>query len=173
MSRQHAPLSLVRRPLFLALLLIVLSGCSLFGSATKPASFGQNNTQRQAWERLGITSYRTLIEVKRYKERRRVEAIVQDGRLVRATLRYWNEKNRDWEPPLELSDQQGEPYTVPGLFEMVGGELAGQQRSVAVQYDERYHFPVLIELGNVHDESGQVMPDTKVIVRVLEFEPLK
>lgn len=169
------PASGVRRASFFALLLftLLLSGCGLLGGAATPASFGENNAHRQAWDRLGIASYRTLVEVTRYKERRRVEATVQDGRLVQATLRYWNEQTRDWETPLELSDEQGEPYTVPGLFEMVGGELAGQQRSVAVQYDDRYHFPVLIKLGNVHDENGQVLPDTQVVVRVLEFELLK
>ncbi len=160
--------------LVLGVVALALSACGLTERfSTSPASFDRNNAQRQAWEALGITSYRSIIEVERYNERRRVEVLVQNGDVVRVTLRYWNDETGDWDPPQELTGQRAEPYTVPGLFGMVGGELAGQQRTVAVRYDDQYAFPVLIRLGNVHEQDGTVLPDTEVTVRVLEFEPIR
>ncbi|KPL87856.1 DUF6174 domain-containing protein [Ardenticatena maritima] len=163
----------MRRWLLFMLSLLMLSGCGWFDGFAPAASFDTNNAEREAWNALGITSYRLLVEVEKYNERRQVEAVVRDGRLEQAVLRYWNDEARDWEAPQVLSEERGEPYTVPGLFEMVGGQLAGQQRGVSARYDETYHFPTLIRLGNVHDQNGAVLRDTEVVVRVLEFEPLE
>nr|WP_290665120.1 DUF6174 domain-containing protein [Ardenticatena sp.] len=163
----------MRRWVVMVLVLLMASGCGWFDGFAPSASFQTNNAERKAWEALGITSYRVLVEVEKYNERRRVEVVVRDGQLEQAVLRYWSDDERAWEAPQMLSEERGEPYTVPGLFEMVGGELAGQQRSVSARYNETYRFPELIRLGNVHDQNGTVLRDTEVVVRVLEFEPLE
>ncbi|WP_152918030.1 hypothetical protein, partial [Ardenticatena maritima] len=109
----------MRRWLLFMLSLLMLSGCGWFDGFAPAASFDTNNAEREAWNALGITSYRLLVEVEKYNERRQVEAVVRDGRLEQAVLRYWNDEARDWEAPQVLSEERGEPYTVPGLFEMV------------------------------------------------------
>lgn len=161
-----------RVPVVLCVLFLV-AGCGLLGPQTSPASFDRNAEQRTAWDRLNVDSYHTVVEVERFRERRRADVVVRDDVLQSATMRYWSDADDAWEPAVALNEEQGRPYTVPGLFEMVGRQLGAQQRSVKVHYDDEYAFPDLLQLGNVHDEQGTVVPNSNVEVRLITFEPLE
>lgn len=154
------------------ILALLVTACGLF-AGTEPASFSHNVEQRTAWEANNIDSYHTVVEVERSNERRRADVVVRDGELTSATIQYWNDNANEWNAPQPLNDEQGTPYTVPGLFEMVGGQLAAQQRNVSVHYHDNYNFPDRIDLGDVHDREGRTIPNTDVHVRLVTFEPLR
>lgn len=153
-------------------LALLITACGLF-AGTEPASFSQNAEQRAEWEDNNVDSYHTVVEVERLNERRRADVVVRDGTLTSATMQYWDDQADDWDAPQPLNDEQGKPYTVPGLFEMVGGQLSAQQRSVSVHYHDTYDFPDRIDLGDVHDPDGRTIPNTDVHVRLVTFEPLR
>lgn len=154
------------------LLGFLTTACGLF-AGTQPASFSHNNEQRTEWNHNNVDSYHTVVEVERFNERRRADVVVREGELTSATMQYWNDEEKDWNAPRPLNDEQGKPYTVPGLFEMVGGELAAQQRSVSVHYNDNYDFPDRIDLGAVHDQQGRILSNTDVHVRLITFEALR
>ncbi|MCZ7575363.1 MAG: DUF6174 domain-containing protein [Ardenticatenaceae bacterium] len=146
---------------------LLLAGCV----RTQPATPAELRAAEAAWAEHPVASYRTVVEVERYDERRRAEVTVHDGAITAAQLVYWDDRTRTWGPPQVLSREQAVPYTVPGLFDMAQGQLAGGQRSVRVAYDRRYRFPIRLELGNVID-GGQMLRNTDVTVRVVRFTAL-
>lgn len=113
-----------------------------------------------------------VVDVERPEDRRRYEVTVEQGEIVQGSIAYWDDDRREWDTPIELSEEQSFPFTVPGLFDMVRGELDGGSRtSVRVAMRGEPPFPQRIELGPVRME-GQVFEDAAGEVSVREFEPL-
>jgi hypothetical protein len=151
----------------LALVLLLLAGC---GGRLQPATTALLDDAESRWQANPVTNYRLVAQVDRPGDVRRVEVLVEQGRIVRATVRYRGKGL--WGEDIDLSEKQAQAFTVPGLFEMVRGELAGSGRGrIEVELDGDYSFPRRLALGPVY-QAGQSIPDTEATVTVRRFEPL-
>lgn len=164
-----------RRLLWIGILLGML-GLVLFAAgctALMPqASFEMMNEAEAKWEADPVSSYRIVVDVERPTDRRRTEVTVRQDAIIRAEVKYWNEQTKTWDEPADLNQEQAYPFTVPGLFDMVRGELASSGRAdVRVLMDGSPAFPHRLVLGPVWMD-GKPVSGTEATVTVRTFEPL-
>ncbi len=136
------------------------------------ATLAKVDQMEQAWLAAPVSSYRIVVDVDRPDDRRRNELLVEDGAVVQATVKYWNPQRKTWDEPFPLNPEQAEPFTVPGLFEMVREQIQLPERAqVQVKWQEEPPMPELIVLGPV-SMNGQPVSGTEATVFLEEFEPL-
>ncbi len=158
----------------LAGLLILLVGCS----QSVPASMCMMDDAEARWQTDPVPSYHIVVDVDRLDDRRRTELIVRQGEIVEATVKYWDFGKKRWQEPYDLNYEQAFPFTVPGLFDMVRGELRGSGRAdVRVVMEGEPAFPHRIVLGPVWGwcPTYDLRPvdGTEATVTVREFEVLR
>ncbi len=148
---------------------LLLASCR---SGLERASLAKVDQMEQAWLAAPVPSYHIVVDVDRPGDRRRNELVVEDGVVVQATVKYWNPERKAWDEPFSLNQEQAEPFTVPGLFEMVREQIELPQRAqVQVKWREDPPMPELIVLGPV-SMNGQPVSGTEATVFLEEFEPL-
>lgn len=152
-----------------AVLLLIgfLAGC---GARLVPASVGMIDDAEARWQANPVLNYRIVVDVERPDDRRRNELTVRQGEVTRAVVMYWDPREKRWGEPYELNPEQAFPFTVPGLFDMVRGELRGSDRAdIRVAMGGEPPFPQRIVLGPVWEDLRPV-PGTEATVIVREFE---
>jgi Family of unknown function (DUF6174) len=94
------------------------------------------------WRSHSVESYSIEVSVSESDEAiRRVRVEVRDGNLVEATMVENGTERR-------IDFDAARPYTVDGLFQTLGEELAaGKRRYVRASFDSARGFPERIELG--------------------------
>lgn len=106
-------------------------------------------------------------------DRRRTELTVRQGEITEAVVKYWDFRKKRWQEPYDLNPEQAFPFTVPGLFDMVRGELRSSGRAdIRVVMDGELAFPHRIVLGPVWEDLRPV-EGTEATVTVREFEVLR
>ncbi len=144
----------------------LLGGCS---SGLQKASVEMMDKAEARWQQQPVQDYEIIVEVKRPDDRRRSTVIVQQGQIVRGDVSYWNTKTNRWDAPSALNQEQPFPLTVPGLFEMVRGELKNSGRAdIRVKMEEESSFPRRIVLGPVMLDS-QAMSGTEAVITVERY----
>lgn len=147
----------------------IVAGCT---ALMPQASFEMMNDAEAQWEADPIAGYRIVVDVERPSDRRRTEVTVRQDAIVRADVQYWNDTTGTWDEPSDLNQEQAYPFTVPGLFDMVRGELASSGRAdVRVSMDGSPAFPHRIVLGPVWLD-GKPVSGTEATVVVRTFEPV-
>ena len=156
----------------LLLVLILTTATAACGSRLPEATIEAIDEAQARWEANPVPSYRIVVDVNRPSDRRRNELVVEQGRITRALLRYWDPERKRWERPLELTVEQAQWFTVPGLFDTVRDELKNSgRREIRVLLEGDPAFPQRIELGPVFQDE-QPVPGTEATVIVRVFEPL-
>lgn len=146
----------------------LLGGCS---SGLQKASVQMMDTAEARWQQQPVQDYEIMVEVKRPDDRRRSTVIVQQGQIVRGDVSYWNAKTNRWDDPAALNQEQSFPFTVPGLFDMVRGELNSSGRAdIRVKMEGEPPFPRRIVLGPVMLD-GQAMSGTEAVITVERYAP--
>ncbi len=155
-----------------ATVLLLAGLATACNSQLKPATIAMMDEAEARWQENPVLSYRIVVDVERPDDRRRNELIVEQGQVTRALIRYWDPERQRWGRPMELTIEQAQWFTVPGLFNTVREELRNSGRKrirVAIEGDPA--FPRRIELGPVM-EGKKPAPYTKATVIVRVFEPL-
>ncbi len=148
--------------------MLVLAGCS----QPMPASIPMMDRAEERWNADPVPSYHIVVDVERPDDRRRNDLVVRQGKIVEATVRYWEGGMKRWGDRYELGQEQAFPFTVPGLFDMVRGELRGSNRAdIRVLVGGEPAFPQRIPLGPVW-EDNQPVSGTEATVIVRKFEIL-
>lgn len=159
-----------RAAIFLLFLSGWLAGCYI---GLDRASLQMIDAAEANWQANPVPGYDITVEVDRPGERRRNEISVRQGQVTRAVVRYWNPDEKRWQEPAPLNEEQAFPFTVPGLFDMVRGELQRSGRAdiwVAMEKSPA-SFPRRLVLGPVW-QDGQAVTGTEATVTVREFEPV-
>ncbi len=152
----------------LFLLVGLFSACN---SNLESATLQLMDSSEALWQADPVSTYSIVVEVDRPSDRRRNFITVEKGQVVQATVSYWNAESKQWDTPYDLNQEQAFPFTVPGLFDMVRGEIRGSGRGdIRVQLSGDPPFPRLIVLGPVL-LNGQPVGGTEATVIVDEFEP--
>lgn len=150
-------------------LVVFVVGCT---ALMPQASFEMMNDAEAQWDTAPIISYRIVVDVDRPSDRRRTEVAVRQNAIVHANVQYWNDTTRAWDEPADVNQEQAYPFTVPGLFDMVRGELASSGRAdVRVSMDGSPAFPHRLVLGPVWMD-GKPVSGTEATVTVRTFEPV-
>ncbi len=166
-KRTHFPSWIL---LLLAAALLSTAACR---SGLERATVAKVDQMEQAWRASPVLSYRIVVDVDRPDDRRRNELLVEDGAVIQATVKYWDPQRKTWDEPFPLNQEQAEPFTVPGLFEMVREQILLPERAqVQVKWRESPPMPELIVLGPV-SMNGQPVPGTEATVFLESFEPLE
>ena len=137
------------------------------------ATIGLLNDAQTAWYAQPVLSYRMEVDVNRPGEFRRVNLTVRDGEVVEALVKYRSPNTFLWEDPYPLNADQAEPFTIPGLYDMVRGAInAGNRTDIRVDMgweDGPVPFPRRVVLGSVWDGGLQVSgTEAQVVVRRFE-----
>ncbi|MFQ5814430.1 MAG: hypothetical protein ACE5I2_14730 [Anaerolineae bacterium] len=160
---------MLNKGLLITGLLIVLVGCS----QPVPASMRMMDDAEARWQADPVPSYHIVVDVDRPDDRRRTELTVRQSEIVEATVSYWDFRKKRWQEPYELNQEQAFPFTAPGLFDMVRGELRGSNRAdIRVVMDGEPAFPHHIVLGPVWQDLRPVS-GTEATVTVRKFEVLR
>lgn len=164
---------LTRRWLPAMLLLFVtaflLDGCRL--NILQPATMELLDTAEANWLASPTASYRMTVEIERPGERRRSTVIVEDHEIISGSVTYWDHEQRAWQEPYALNQDQSYPFSVPGLFDMIRGELEmSGRKNVRVLMVGEPPFPYNIFFGPVIVD-GKSFPATKARVTIVEFAP--
>jgi len=160
------------RELTTVLVLLLVGFAAACGSRLVPASVRMMDEAEARWQANPVLNYRIVVDVERPDDRRRNELTVRQGEVTRAVVMYWDPRQKRWGEPYELNPEQAFPFTVPGLFDMVRGELRGSNRAdIRVAMDGDPPFPQRIVLGPVWEDLRPV-PGTEATVIVREFERL-
>jgi hypothetical protein len=145
-----------------------LAGCS---SRLQPASLGLINDCEDRWRAHPIVSYHIVVDVDAPGERRRNEITVQQGKISRAVMRYWNRSAGKWEAPTGLGKEQALPFTVPGLFDIIRGEvMRGSRTDIRVEISQHPSYPRCIVLGR-EVRDGRPLSGTQTTLTVASFGP--
>jgi hypothetical protein len=148
----------------------LLAGCA---TNLQPASLQMIDEAEVQWQQAPILNYHIIVEVDRLDERRQNDLTVSQGQVIHAVVAYWDTNSNTWNRSTDLNQQQAFPYTVPGLFDTVRGELKnGSRTDIQVALGGDPPFPQQIDLGEVQD-AGQAVSGTAATVTVKKFEPLK
>ena len=150
------------------LLVALLGGCTI---GMERASIAMMDEAEANWQAQPALDYEITVEVDRPDDRRRTTVVVAGGAIVQGTVTYWDPNNRRWQEPYELNEEQAFPFTVPGLFEMVRGEIRGSGRAdIRVKMGGDPPFPRRIVLGPVFMD-GRPVSGTEATVVVTSYEP--
>ena len=154
----------------LTLLLLGVAGCGL---ALEPASMARVEEAETQWDTAPILDYGITVDVDRPGERRRTEVKVRDGRIVSASVSYWDPGEDRWSRPTSLRDEQAMPFTPLGLLDMVRREISPKiRRDVRISLKGSPPFPHRILMGGLLREEGAV-PNSEATITVRRFEPVR
>jgi len=135
------------------------------------ASLEMINRAEAQWQQAPVQNYEITVEVNRRDDRRRTTVIVQEGQIVQGEVSYWNSADKRWDEPYALNEEQSFPFTVPGLFEMVRGELQNSGRvDIRVRMEDELSFPWHIVLGPAM-LNGQAVSGTAAVITVEQYTP--
>ncbi len=150
------------------LLALFLAAC---GGRYDTATIAAMDAAQARWEANPVLNYTIVVDVDRPGEKRRNTVVVQDGEIAYGEVKYWDEAAEQWKEPFVLSPEQAYPFTVPGLFDMVRGEIRNSgRRDIQVGMDGEPPFPYRIRLGPVYLD-GKPFEGTEAVVQVVEFRP--
>lgn len=153
-----------------AVMLLLVSLLTACGARLVPASVDMVDEAEARWQANPVLNYRIVVDVERPDDRRRNELTVRQGEVTRAVVMYWDPRQKRWGEPYALNPEQAFPFTVPGLFDMIRGELRGSNRAdIRVAMGGEPPFPQRIVLGPVWEDLRPV-PGTEATVIVREFE---
>ncbi len=156
-------------PLLGAFLLALFLGAC--GGRYDTATIAAMDAAQARWEANPVLNYTIVVDVDRPGEKRRNTVVVQDGEIAYGEVKYWDEAAEQWKDPFVLSQEQAYPFTVPGLFDMVRGEIRNSgRRDIQVGMDGEPPFPYRIRLGPVYLD-GKPFEGTEAVVQVVEFRP--
>lgn len=146
----------------------LLNGCS---SGLHRASVQMMDRAEAQWQQAPVLDYEITVEVNRPDDRRRTTVLVAQGQIVQGEVSYWNAKDQRWDEPYALNEEQSFPFTVPGLFDMVRGELENSGRvDIRVRMEDESTFLEHIVLGPVMLD-GQVVSGTEATITVESYTP--
>lgn len=116
------------------------------------------------WKSRPVVSYTIEVSVAEPDRTLRwVRLEVRDGEIVEAVM-------ADNGPERYIESELAHPYTIEGLFQTLGEELAaGRRRYVHASFDPALGFPERIELGPPRDAPEP----TPWVLRVESFQPRK
>jgi len=135
------------------------------------ASLEMIDRAEDQWQQAPAQDYEITVEVNRSDDRRRTTVVVQQGRIVQGEVSYWNSADKRWDEPYPLNEEQSFPFTIPGLFEMVRGELKNSGRvDIRVRMADELSLPWYIVLGPVMLD-GQAISGTEAVITVEECIP--
>ncbi len=155
-------------PVVLLLGAFLLGGCI---PGLHRASLEMIDRAEAQWQQAPVLDYEITVEVNRPDDRRRTTVIVQQGQIVQGEVSYWNAADKRWDEPYALNEEQSFPFTIPGLFEMVRGELQNSGRvDIRVRMKDKLSFPWYIILGPVMLD-GQAVAGTEAVIAVEEYTP--
>lgn len=155
-------------PVVLFLGAFLLGGCI---PGLHRASLEMIDRAEAQWQQAPVLDYEITVEVTRPDDRRRTTVIVQQGQIVQGEVSYWNAADKRWDEPYALNEEQSFPFTIPGLFEMVRGELQNSGRvDIRVRMKDELSFPWYIILGPVMLD-GQAVAGTEAVIAVEEYTP--
>lgn len=153
----------------LLLTALLLGGCSFFGPPK--ATLQMMDEAEARWQAAPVQNYAITVEVDRPDDRRRTTVSVEAGQIVEGVVSYWDFERQAWRAPYALNQDQAFPFTVPGLFDMVRGELENSGRDeVRVEMGGEPPFPQRILLGPVVLD-GQTLVETMATVTVRQLTP--
>ena len=160
---------MLNKRLLIAGLLMILVGCS----QPVPATMRMMDEAKARWQANPVPSYHIVVDVDRPDDRRRTELTLGEGEIVEAKVSYWDFRKKRWQDSYDLNQEQAFPFTVPGLFDMVRGELRSSGRAdIRVVMKGEPAFPHRIVLGPVWQDLRPV-EGTEATVTVREFEVLR
>ena len=140
------------------------------GACGGTPSLAKIDTAQQLWTATGPDSYRLEVEVDREQDRRRYRVTVSQGRIVAASLIYWEQQPKVWGAPQELNATQAEIGTVAGLFDVIRRVLqSAGGRPVSVSLDGEPPFPRRIVLGLVRGDRQ--VPGSGATISVISYQP--
>ena len=150
---------------------IVMMACPIAcGLALERASMEIVREAEVRWEEAPILDYRITVDVDRPSERRRNEITVRRGRIIEATVAYWDPGESRWDRPAALRDDQASPFTARGLLWMVRDELTkGQRSDIQIAMDETLLFPKKIVMGPAR-LNERTVPHSEAAITVHSFE---
>jgi hypothetical protein len=172
MAEQHAGLRRVaRRPagrIAMVALWLATAGCGL---ALEPASIERVREAESRWNAAPILDYGITVDIDRPGERRRNEITVRDGRIVSASVSYWDPGEDRWSRPAPLREEQALPFTPTGLLEMVRREIGMKSRlDLRIALKGAPPFPHRILMGGLRRGEG-IVPNSEAVITVRRFEP--
>ena len=148
-----------------------LLGPAACGLALEPASMARVEEAEAQWDAAPILDYGITVDVDRPGERRRTVVDVRDGRIVSASVSYWDPGEDRWSPPTSLRDDQAMPFTPLGLLDMVRREISPTiRREVRISLKGSPPFPHRILMGGLLRKEGSV-PNSEATITVRRFEP--
>jgi hypothetical protein len=168
----HLRIPFAARLLYVPILLVGALILAVACSQPVPATIGMLDDAEARWRADPVASYHIVVDVDRPNDRRRTELTVRQGEITAATVKYWGFDRERWQEPHDLNPEQAFPFTVPGLFDMVRGELRGSGRAdVRVEMGGEPAFPHRVILGPVWQDERPVA-GTEATVAVREFDVL-
>ena len=145
----------------------LLTAC---GQQLTPATIELIDQAEASWQANPILNYDIIVDVDRPDERQRNEISVRQGQVTRAVTLSWDYNRMRWQASAPLNPEQAFPFTVPGLFDMVRGQLRASGRAdIRVAMGEAPAFPQRLVLGPVW-QDGQPVGGTEATVSVRHFE---
>ena len=149
-------------------MLLASAACGL---TLEPASMARVRDAEAQWDAAPILDYGITVDVDRPGERRRTEISVRDGRIVSASVSYWDPEEDRWSRPASLREEQALPFTPLGLLDMVRREISVKsRRDVRIALQGSPPFPHLILLGGLNRGEG-IVPNSGAAITVRRFEP--
>jgi len=146
-----------------------MAGLLVACSRLQPASLESIDRWEARWQADPVLSYHIVVDVESPGERRRNEVTIRENKIAYAETMYWDWSSRKWKASSKLDRDQAFPFTVPGLFDVLRGELrAGGRSQVRVAMSRHPAFPSRIVLGPVL-QDGRAMPDTTATLTVASF----
>lgn len=147
-----------------ALILAFLSSIDSAGCKQKglqEASLKMINEAQAQWEHHPVRSYNVVVVVQQGDHLRKNELQVKNGKVIFATVRFWDSNHDRWGDRVELNERQALPFTIPGLFETVREELIQHSReNIRVAMNGNPPFPRTVVLGPLIGQGGSVQDST-------------
>lgn len=155
--------------------LILPAGCLLAvaacGLALEPATIERVRDAEARWDEAPVLDYGITVDVDRPGERRRTVLDVRGGRIVSASVSYWDPDEGRWSAPTPLRPEQALPFTPPGLLDMVRREIHLQSRSdLRIDLKGSPPFPHRILMGRLK-RGDRLVPNSEAMISVRRFEP--
>jgi len=146
----------------------LLGGCTI---GMDRATVAMMDEAEAKWQAQPTLDYEITVEVERPDDRRRTTVRVSQGDIIQGKVTYWDPNDSRWLEPYELNQEQAFPFTVPGLFDMVRGEIRNSGRAdIRVKMGGDPPFPRRIVLGPVFMD-GRPVSGTEATVEVISYKP--
>ncbi len=159
-----------RRVARTATTLLLAAGATACGLGLERATAERIATVEASWKASPVLDYRITVDVQRPEERRRNLITVRDGRIMEASVSYWDADGRRWGDAAALREEQASPFTPRGLFDFLRQELAaGRRREILVSFGGTPPFPRRIVLG-ARRRGERDVPGSEATIIVRRFE---